>query len=146
MLGLGWKPLNEQEEYDLVEAIRSAEENTSGEIRVHIDKWCKTDPVFKAKNLFINLGMEKTVARNGVLIYIAKEERKIAIVGDKGISDRVSTDFWDKTYELMRDSLAKENFTEGIKKGIHQVGVQLKELFPREENDEDELPNTISYG
>ena len=83
---LKWEPLTPEQEQRVLEAIAAAELNTSGEIRVHIDKYCKTDPVFKAMNLFSHLKMEKTNYRNGVLLYVAKLENKFAIVGDEGIN------------------------------------------------------------
>ncbi len=141
-----WEPLNSFEEKQVLEAIAKAELNTSGEIRVHIDKWCKTDPLFKAKNLFGHLKMDQTKQRNGVLIYIAKEEHKFAIVGDTGINSRVPIDFWDSTKDKMQAKFTPGEFVLGICTGIEEVGRQLKEIFPYQSDDENELPNEISYG
>lgn len=141
-----WEPLNTYEEKQVLDAIAAAELNTSGEIRVHIDKWCKTDPLFKAKNLFIHLKMEETKQQNGVLIYVAMKEHKFAIVGDTGINTRVPIDFWDSTKDKMQSRFATGEFVMGICDGIAEVGKQLKTFFPYESDDENELPNEISYG
>ena len=141
-----WEPLTTEQEQRVLEAIAAAELNTSGEIRVHIDKYCKTDPVFKAMNLFSHLKMEKTNYRNGVLLYIAKLENKFAIVGDEGINKVVTADFWESTKELMKASFSKGEITEGLEQGVNEIGVQLKEYFPYEDGDINELPDTISYG
>jgi len=143
---LKWEPLTPEQEQRVLEAIAAAELNTSGEIRVHIDKYCKTDPVFKAMNLFSHLKMEKTNYRNGVLLYIAKLENKFAIVGDEGINKVVPADFWESTKELMKASFSKGEITEGLEQGVNEIGVQLKEYFPYEDGDINELPDTISYG
>ena len=141
-----WEPLAPDEEQRILRAISDAELNTSGEIRVHIDKWCKTDPVFKANNVFIELKMDATEKSNGVLVYVAKKEKKFAIVGDVGIDKVVSSDFWDSTKDLMKNSFATGDFVGGICKGIHEVGLQLKQYFPYEDGDINELPDEISYG
>jgi len=141
-----WEPLDSYQEKRVLEAIAAAEQNTSGEIRVHLDKWCKSDPVFKAKNIFGHLKMEETKARNGVLIYVAMKEHKFAIVGDTGINSRVPIDFWESTKELMKASFQKDELVTGICDGIEEVGKQLKAFFPYESDDENELPDDISYG
>lgn len=141
-----WEPLSEEEEKKVLQSIADAELNTSGEIRIHIDKWCKTDPVFKANNVFSHLGMEKTNARNGVLLYIALKEKKFAIVGDEGIDAVVPRDFWESTADIMRKSFSAGTVVEGICQGIQEVGEQMKKYFPYESGDINELPDEISYG
>jgi|TARA_B110000902_G_scaffold67923_1_gene80591 uncharacterized membrane protein len=141
-----WEPLNPNQERQVLEAIAAAELNTSGEIRVHIDKWCKTDPLFKAKNLFGHLKMNETKGRNGVLIYVAMKEKKFAIVGDVGINTRVPVGFWDTTKDKMKSRFAEGELVAGVCEGIEEVGDQLKAFFPYESDDENELPNEISYG
>jgi uncharacterized membrane protein len=146
MLGLTWKPFTEEEEKKLLQCIVEAEQNTSGEIRIHLDKWCKSDVVFKANNLFLHLGMDKTELHNGVLIYVAVNEHKFAIVGDKGINAVVPENFWESTKEKMKAHFVAGNLVEGICSGIKEAGEQLKQYFPYQEDDENELPNEISYG
>lgn len=146
MLGLSWKPLTQKEEKQLLQCIEEAEQNTSGEIRVRIDKWCKSDALFKANNLFLSLEMDKTELRNGVLIYVAVKEHKFAIVGDVGINNVVPKDFWESTKDKMKERFAKGDIVGGICNGIKEAGEQLKQYFPFQKDDENELPNEISYG
>lgn len=90
--------------------------------------------------------MEKTNYRNGVLLYVAKLENKFAIVGDEGINRVVPADFWESTKELMKARFSKGEITEGLEQGVYEIGVQLKQYFPYEDGDINELPDTISYG
>jgi len=129
----------------IVQAIAEAELNTSGEIRVHIEKNCKIDPVKRAIEVFHKLGMERTEQRNGVLIYLATEDHKFAIIGDQGINEHVPDHFWNDERDLMQTYFRKHEFTEGLVQGILKVGDQLKEAFPGEFGDRNELDNEISF-
>jgi uncharacterized membrane protein len=139
------KILNKAEEQILVEAIATAEKNTSGEIRVHIEKACNGDVLERAKVVFEKLGMTATEARNGVLIYIAEESHKFAIIGDAGIHEKVGHDFWDHSKDLMLAHFKKGEFVEGIKEAVLSCGEALKKYFPYQKNDANELSNDISY-
>ena len=139
------KILNTAEEKILVEAIAVAEKNTSGEIRVHIEKACKGEALERAKEVFEKLGMTATEARNGVLIYIAEESHKFAIIGDVGIHEKVGADFWDHSKDLMLAHFKKGEFVEGIKEAVLSCGEALKKYFPYQKNDSNELSNDISY-
>jgi uncharacterized membrane protein len=139
------KILNTTEEKILVEAIAVAEKNTSGEIRVHIEKACKGEVLERAKVVFEKLGMTATEARNGVLIYIAEESHKFAILGDAGIHEKVGADFWDHSKDLMLAHFKKGEFVEGIKEAVLSCGEALKKHFPYQKNDSNELSNDISY-
>lgn len=146
MLGLGWKPFDEAEEALITSAIAEAEKMTSGEIRVHIDRWCKTDPIFKAQNKFFHLKMDQTKAKNGVLIYVAIDEHKMAIIGDSGINDKVGEGFWQEEKDLMVSYFKEGKIAEGLQKAILKAGAKLSEYFPYEEGDDNELSDDISYG
>lgn len=139
------KILQDFEEKILVEAIAAAERNTSGEIRVHIEKTCHGDVVERAKKVFEKLGMTSTAARNGVLIYIAEESHKFAIVGDLGIHQKVGTDFWDHSKDVMQEHFKKGEFVIGIKETVLSCGEALKKHFPYLNGDKNELSNDISY-
>ncbi len=127
-------------------AIKEAEQNTSGEIRVHIETEIKGDVLDRAAYLFEYLGMHKTTQRNGVLFYLATKTRKFAILGDAGINAKVPADFWDQIRETMGAAFAQEKFAEGLSQGILTAGQQLKIHFPYEKNDVNELSNDISFG
>jgi uncharacterized membrane protein len=130
----------------ITEAIKNAELNTSGEIRVHIEKRCKSDVLDRAAYLFKKLKMHKTELRNGVLFYLAVKDRKFAIIGDVGINTKVPEGFWDEIKETMRSYFKEEKFAEGLETGITMAGEKLKEHFPYQSDDVNELSNDISYG
>ena len=130
----------------IANAIRVAEMNTSGEIRLHIEKYCKGDVLDQATYVFEKLEMHKTQLRNGVLFYLAVEDHKFAILGDAGINQKVSDDFWEKTKELVLSKFKVGNITEGLTNGILMAGEQLKEHFPYLTEDKNELTNDISFG
>ncbi|WP_396601992.1 TPM domain-containing protein [Algibacter sp. R77976] len=138
--------LTAQEEQDIVEAIRVAELNTSGEIRVHIEKTCKGDATVRALELFHTLKMDNTKLQNGVLIYLALEDKTFVIYGDKGINDVVKNDFWDNTKNVMQSHFKKGNFKQGLRDGILKSGEELKTHFPYSDTDSNELTNDISKG
>ncbi len=131
---------------EIVQAIAKAESNTNAEIRVHIDSVCLGNPINAALKEFSRLQMEKTEARNGVLIYVAHRSRKCAILGDKGINDVVPEGFWDSCYSSMVEQFKCGNFSEGIIEAISKAGEQLKLYFPYKEGDINELPDEISFG
>jgi uncharacterized membrane protein len=136
-----------QEQKQLIqEAIANAELNTSGEIRVHIDEKCKADVLDQAADMFKYLKMHKTQLRNGVLFYLAVSDQKFAILGDKGINEKVSPGFWDNINEAMLEYFKEQKITEGLCKGIEMAGEKLKSYFPLQSNDTNELSNDVSFG
>ena len=137
---------SDQQRLSIQKAIAEAESNTSGEIRVHIDDSCREDVLDKAANTFHKLKMNKTALRNGVLFYLAIEDRKFAILGDKGINEKVPMDFWDNIKEAMAVSFKQQKFTEGLCKGIEMAGEKLKTHFPLQNDDTNELSDEISFG
>lgn len=138
--------LTEKEEQEIVNAIQLAEKKTSGEIRVHIEKTTSKDAFDRALEVFQLLQMHNTELKNGVLIYLAVEDKSLVICGDEGINDVVELDFWDSTRDLMLDHFKKGNFTQGLIDGVLKAGEQLKTYFPYQEGDQNELSNEISKG
>ena len=138
--------LTKAEEQEIVEAIGIAEKNTSGEIRVHIEKENAIAPIDRAVEVFRNLHMENTKERNGVIIYVAVKSKHFAIYGDKGIHDIVGDDFWNSTKDVMANHFKNGNFKQGLIDGILKAGEQLKTHFPHQDDDTNELSNEISKG
>ena len=128
------------------DAIANAELNTSGEIRVHIDGKCPGIPLDSAIKVFEKLKMHETELRNGVLIYVAIKDKKLAIVGDKGINEAVSIDFWDAIKNNLIESFKIGEFADGLVQAIERSGAQLKSHFPYQSDDTNELSNDISFG
>jgi len=129
----------------ITEAVREAELNTSGEIRVHIERSCKGEVLDRASYIFEKLHMHKTAQRNGVLFYLAIEVHKFAILGDAGINAVTADGFWDVISEKMAGLFREGEFTEGLVTGIKLAGEQLKEHFPYQTDDVNELPDDISF-
>jgi uncharacterized membrane protein len=138
--------LTKEEEQEIVEAIRLAEKETSGEIRIHIEKTTSKDPFDRALEVFHLLEMDQTELKNGVLIYLAVEDKKFVICGDKGINELVEDDFWDTTKNSMANHFKNSNFKQGLVEGITKAGIQLQKYFPFKEGDINELSNEISKG
>jgi uncharacterized membrane protein len=130
----------------ITSAIQSAENETSGEIRVHLEKSCVGNVLDRAAQVFENLAMHKTKLRNGVLIYLAYEDRKFAILGDAGINSAVPENFWDDIKIRMQSRFRSGHFVEGLCEGVEMAGKQLKSNFPRQGDDINELPDKISFG
>jgi uncharacterized membrane protein len=140
------KYFTEENKLQITNAIRVAETNTSGEIRVHIEKHCKGDVLDQAAYVFEKLEMHKTELRNGVLFYLAVEDHKFAILGDAGINQKVHDDFWESTKELVIGKLKEGKYADGLAEGIISAGEQLKNHFPYQKDDVNELSDDISFG
>lgn len=138
--------LSAEDEQEIIEAIRVAEKNTSGEIRVHIEKASKTDAFNRAMEVFHYLKMDNTKLQNGVLIYVAVNDRNFVIYGDKGINDVVPKNFWNSTKNTMQAHFKAGHFKQGLVEGIAHAGMELAKHFPWKHNDSNELSNQISKG
>lgn len=140
------KLFTEEQKAKIVDAIKEAELNTSGEIRVHIEKSCPEDVMDRAAFMFEKLKMHKTELRNGVLFYLAVKDRKFAILGDAGINAKVPEGFWDTIKETMVSHFKEGDFAGGLAEGILMSGEQLKTHFPFQTDDVNELSDDISFG
>lgn len=136
--------LSPKAEAEIVEAIREAEKDTSGEIRVHLEYEDRGDPYLRAQEVFCRLKMDNTRQRNGVLIYVAVHARHFVILGDSGIDRVVPPDFWNSTRDLMQAHFRKGAYKEGIIAGVLSAGKQLKSHFPWRADDQNELSDAIS--
>jgi len=136
--------LTQTEEQEIVEAIRIAESTTSGEIRVHLERHTDLDTFTRAKELFHILKMDNTKEENGVLIYIAVDDHKFAICGDRGIDKKVPSNFWETTRDTMSNHFKEGHFKIGIIEGIKHAGERLSNYFPWQHGDINELPDEIT--
>lgn len=137
---------SEAEEAQIVTAIRAAEQSTSGEIRVHVERNCTGDAMERAAYFFKKLGMHRTKLANGVMIYVALEAHRFAIIGDRGINEKVPTDFWESTRNHMAELFKQGLPAEAIAAGVSEAGEQLKRFFPVAAGDVNELSNEVTYG
>ena len=140
------KFLSQAEEQEIVSAILEAERLTSGEIRVHIEAHSELTAVDRAKQVFQTLKMGNTKHENGVLIYLAVNDKKFAICGDKGIDKVVPEHFWESTRDAIQTQFRQKKFKQGIIDGILQAAAALQEHFPWQRDDTNELPNEVSKG
>lgn len=140
------KLLSNDDEQEIVQAILEAEKNTSGEIRVHIEAHTRLEHFDRAKEVFHLLKMDNTKNENGVLIYVAVNDRKFVIYGDKGIDKVVSRNFWDTTRDTIQTQFKNENFKQGIIDGVINTGKQLENHFPWNHGDKNELSDEVSKG
>lgn len=140
------KLLSDDEEQEIVRAILEAEKNTSGEIRVHLESHTRLDHFERAKEVFHLLKMDNTKDENGVLIYVAVNDRKFVIYGDKGIDKVVPDDFWNITRDTIQAHFINGNFKQGIIDGVLDAGRQLESHFPWNHGDINELSDEVSKG
>ena len=129
----------------IAEAIKTAEKETSGEIRVHVATKCDKDPLDCARDIFQKLGMFETKEHDGVLFYISVEDRKFAILGDDNIYKKAGDDFWETVRNTVIEHFKQGKFGEGLEKGILMAGEKLSAFFPYQKDDINELPDAISY-
>lgn len=133
---------------EILSAVKQAELNTSGEVRVYIEQRCRfVDPIDRAAEVFYSLKMEQTANRNGVLVYVALQDRQLAIFADEGIYQKAGADFWKKEVEVMLHDFNKENYATGIATTVTQIGEVLSINFPYDATtDKNELPDDIVFG
>jgi uncharacterized membrane protein len=126
--------------------VAEAEAATSGEIRVHLDARCPGDPMARAIERFERLGMHRTALRNGVLVYLAIEDRKLAVIGDAGVHARVGPAYWAELTAALVAHLGAGRPGEGLVAAVREVGATLRRHFPRTPDDRNELSDEVSLG
>ncbi|MEY2903953.1 MAG: hypothetical protein RLY89_3059 [Bacteroidota bacterium] len=136
------------EKAQIVQAIQDAERRTSGEVRVYIESRCAyVDPIRRARELFEQLNMHATDARNAVLVYMATKDRQLAIFGDQGIHEKVGNAFWNAEVAKMLQHFNKQDYGTGIATVVKEIGEALVEHFPYDaKGDKNELPDDIVFG
>ena len=133
-----------EEEQGIIEAIIEAENHTSGEIRVHLEKALDKDPIQRAEEVFFFLGMDRTKNQNGILFYVAVDDHRFAVIGDKGIDKVVPDDFWESIRDEVITEFKLGKYANGLVQGVLHAGEKLKEFFPVDDADQNELPDSIS--
>lgn len=135
----------------IVAAVREAERRTAAEIRVHVERRVAhglrhrtSDAMARARHVFAALGMHRTAHRAGVLVYLAVEDRKLAIVGDEGIHARVGDEYWAGVRDRMVERLRAGAVQDALVTAVTEVGATLARFFPRQPGDVDELPDDVS--
>ncbi|WP_027376722.1 TPM domain-containing protein [Kaistella palustris] len=129
----------------LVEAIQTAEDHSTGEIRIHIDSNTEGRNAEIAFEVFRTLCKDKTAAKNAVLFHVNFEQKYLTIIGDEGIHEKVSQRFWDRMHDKITSEFAKGNYHEGLRNAVLQTGLELKKYFPVTGENPNELPNEITF-
>ncbi len=137
---------NQEEEKLIMKAIRQAEKESSGEVRLYVESFCKKPTHERALEIFKKLRMHKTKERNAVLIYVAMEDRHFAIFGDEGIHQKMGYSFWNKEAESLKSYLKNGETVQGICQTINDIAQVLKEYFPPNDDDKNELSDKPVYG
>jgi uncharacterized membrane protein len=143
------KPLfTDEQQLKIVSAIQAAEQRTSGEIRVYVESRCRyVNPLHRAAEIFAGLNMEKTAARNGVLVYVALKDRQLALFGDQGINQKVGSAFWNQQVRNIIGHFNKADYAGGIANVVTEIGAALQTHFPYDKGtDRNELPDDIVFG
>jgi uncharacterized membrane protein len=135
-----------EEKEDIDIAIKNAELDSSCEIRVHVENICEGDVMKRANEVFLMLEIHKPRQRNGILFYLAIQNRKFAVIGDTGVNEVVPEHFWELINMNLRNHLRESDFTHGICESILMLGEELKKHFPYNKGDMNELPDAISFG
>lgn len=139
--------LNSTETETILDSVRSGEKNTSGEIRVYLESRCRyMDPALRAQEIFVQLQMHQTIDRNGVLIYIAYDDKDFALIGDKGIFEKTQAEFWKKESLRLAQHFSRQQYVNGICECVEAVGLLLKTHFPTHGETKNELPDEIIFG
>jgi uncharacterized membrane protein len=138
---------SEEQQKNIISAIKNSEKNTSGEIKVHVEPECLGANAYdRAKEVFEYLSLHKTALRNGVLFYLAYNDHKFSVLGDTGINNKVGQSFWDSTVTLLNANFKNGDFEKGLCLAITEAGKQLKMHFPYNNNDKNEIGDDISFG
>ena len=137
--------LTDQQMASLVEAIQTAEDHSTGEIRIHIDSNTEGNNAQIAFEVFKRLCKNKTVARNAVLFHVNFEQQYLTIIGDEGIHEKVHQNFWDKMHDRITQEFMKGNFHDGLKNAVLETGLELKKYFPISGENPNELSNEITF-
>jgi uncharacterized membrane protein len=129
--------------HEVARAVGEAEGRTSGEIRVHLDARCPGDPLARAVELFERLGLTRTALRSGVLLYVAVEDRKLAVIGDAGVHQRVGPEYWDRLRAALVAHFREGRPRDGLVAAVREVGETLARHFPRAPDDRNELSDEV---
>ena len=130
-----------EEKHRIVEAVRQAEQRTSGEIRVFVESRCRyVDAIDRAAEIFFNLEMQKTEQRNAVLIYVAMKDRQLAVFGDQGIHEKVTDEYWRAKVQKMIGKFNRDDYADGLCHCVLDIGDALHNHFPYDKQlDKNEL-------
>jgi putative membrane protein len=100
----------------------------------------------RVKQLFIELGVTETRDRSGTLIVLSALERRIEILGDRGIHEHLGTQAWQELVESFTRLARSGSAADGLSLVITRLGRELSTHFPPRNDDVNELPDDIHVG
>ncbi len=138
----------DEEKQSIIDAVRNAEQRTSGEVRVFVESRCRyVNAIDRAVEIFENLQMQKTELRNATLVYVATKDKQLAVFGDEGIHQKVGNEYWANEVVKMINAFNRDNIAEGIRQCVLNIGEALATHFPYDRStDKNELPDDIVFG
>ncbi|TKK70870.1 TPM domain-containing protein [Ilyomonas limi] len=138
----------EEQKQRIVQAVQQAERQTSGEVRVYVESKCRfVDALDRAAEIFFQLQMDKTTLHNGVLVYVAVDDKQVAVYADEGIHAKAGRQYWLGTVAAMLQHFRQEHVAEGICSAVLKIGEALVHHFPYDATtDKNELPDNIVFG
>ena len=138
----------DEEKQSIIDAVRNAEQRTSGEVRVFVESRCRyVNAIDRAVEIFENLQMQKTALRNATLVYVATKDKQLAVFGDEGIHQKVGNEYWANEVMKMIHAFNRDNIAEGISRCVLNIGEALATHFPYDKStDKNELPDDIVFG
>jgi len=85
----------------------------------------------------------RTHGRTGVLLYLSMREHRAEIVADEAIAGKVEPEVWGEAMADMLSHVRDGKVAEGLAAGVRDVGAVLAEFFPRDGDDDNELPDRL---
>lgn len=129
-------------------AIKASETEHVGEIRFAVEGGLDGAPLFRGQSardraieLFSQLRVWDTQNNTGVLIYLLLADKAVEIVADRGIHATVEAQEWSKLCRQMESAFKQSDFEGGVVGGVQAVTRHLKQHFPSDGHDRNELPD-----
>ncbi|HEY2986164.1 MAG TPA: TPM domain-containing protein [Candidatus Binatia bacterium] len=88
-------------------------------------------------------GLHYTKAHTGILIFVSLFERRVVVLADKGINEKVPPGTWDEIVRIIASGLKSGQGCAAFSAAIEECGKILAEHFPRAPDDQDELKNKL---
>lgn len=95
----------------------------------------------RAEQSFIEQGVTETRERSGVLLFLSEAERRVELLADRGIHERVGAELWQALVDDVVAEIRGGHAADGITRAVDAIGARLAEHFPPAADDINELPD-----
>lgn len=99
----------------------------------------------RAVRAFFEKRLYKTKDENGILIFISLFERKVWILGDRGVDRKIPHEIWQTYARELSTGIREGHACAALCAGIGKCGALLAEHFPKVADDLNELPDDLIY-